>query len=223
MVGFDELENTRDQEELNNAERAFDVLADNMADIHADGAPSRATEINLESAQLEVGDPVTFNVTGVNQTGASFVNEFTSEPIVYASGDTKIVYSGGAVFRTTGDGGFLIREPPLLINSKEVVLPVVQILHRGDVASTSGTTVRVRAESRQRLPVPTFNRDSENFEKIILNITSPRGSLWGEYLSAQGGVTDCVERPQSNSVRCTIADPGSVYLTRDLILYAFET
>ncbi|QSG09551.1 DUF7289 family protein [Halapricum desulfuricans] len=222
VVGFDELENTRDQEELNNAERAFDVLADNMADIHADGAPSRATEINLESAQLEVGDPVTFNVTGVNQTGASFVNEFTSEPIVYASGDTKIVYSGGAVFRTTGDGSILITEPPFLIGSRDIVLPVVQLRHRGDTASTSGTTVRVRAEERDRRPVGEFRRTPSSFDKVIINITSPRSDLWADYLSSRDSITDC-QQTGTDNVRCRIDDPDTVHVSGNLIIYAFET
>ncbi|MCU4716615.1 DUF7289 family protein [Halapricum hydrolyticum] len=222
VVGFDELEDTRDREELNNAERAFDVLADNMRDIHAEGAPSRATEINLESARLEVGEPISINVTGVNQTGASFDNVFTSQPIVYASGDSTLVYAGGAVFRTQGDGGFAVNEPPFVLNSKRVVLPIVQTRHQGEVTSTSGSTVRVRAENRQRQLVRGFNESPTSFDKIIINITSPRSNLWRDYLTSQNGVTNCTQ-PRPNNIRCTIDNPQSVFASRTLVNYAFES
>jgi len=224
VVGFDELEDTRDQEELNNAERAFDVLADNLADIHDGGAPSRATEVNLESARLEVGQRVTINVTGINQSGASFVNTFTSQPIVYASGDAELVYSGGAVFRTQDGNGLLINEPPFLIDSGRVVIPVVQLQHEGAVSSTSGSTVRIRAKNRQRQPVSGFTESPTRYEHIVLNITapSPRGGLWMDYLESQDGVTNC-QQPRSDNVRCTIDSPQSVFVSRTLITYAFES
>jgi len=224
VVGFDELEDTRDQEELNNAERAFDVLADNMADIHDSGAPSRATEMNLQSARLQVGQSVTINVTGVNQSGASFVNTFTTQPIVYASGDARLVYSGGAVFRTQDGNGLLLNEPPFLIDSGRVVIPVVQLQHDGEVTSTSGSTVRIRAENSQRQPIHGFAESPTNYERIVVNITapSPRSGLWMDYLQSQDGVTDC-EQPRSDNVRCTIDDPQSVFVSRTLISYAFES
>jgi hypothetical protein len=222
LVGFGALEETRDQEELNNAERAFDVMADNMADIHEEGAPSRATEISLESAQLRSGEQVSFNVTGVDDgTGTSFVNIFSIEPIVFASGDSEIVYSGGAIFRTQREGGFIVKEPPLLISPERVVLPIVQTRQRGEISSTSGQTVRVRAENRQRRPVRGFNESPTRYDRIIINVTSPRSELWGQYLDGKDGMS-CDQR-STNNVRCTIDDPEAIYLSRSLINYAFET
>lgn len=224
IVGFDELADTRDQEELNNAERAFDVLDDNMADIHESGAYSRATEMNLQSARLQVGQSVTINVTGVNQSGVLFVNTFTSQPIVYASGDARLVYSGGAVFRTENGNGLLVNDPPFLIDSGRVVIPVVQLQHSGTVTSTSGSTVRIRAENSQRQPIRGFAESPTRYERIIINITapSPRSGLWMDYLQSQDGVTDC-EQPRPDNIRCTIDDPQSVFVSRTLITYAFES
>lgn len=221
LVGFGALEETRDAEELNNAERAFDVLADNMADIYEQGAPSRATEISLESARLEAGDQISINVTGVNETGASFVNIFSSEPIVFSSGDSEIVYSSGAIFRVQRGNGITLKQPPFLINGDRVVLPIVQTNLRGDTTSVSGRTVRIRAENRQRRPIRGFNAAPSPYDKIIFNITSPRAELWGEYLEAQDSTT-CSPTAQPDNVRCTVSDPDAVYVSRTLINYEFE-
>lgn len=49
-IGMAGLQDTRDVERVNNAERAFDILGDNMEDIADRGAPSRATEVKVEEA-----------------------------------------------------------------------------------------------------------------------------------------------------------------------------
>jgi len=221
IIGFGSLEETRDAEELNNAERAFDVLADNMADIYEEGAPSRATEISLQSAQLQVGDPIMMNVTAINESGGSEVNQFPIDPIVFKSGDSRVIYAGGATFRTQGGNGLMIGEPPLVNASDNLLLPIVQNRHRGAITSTSGQTVRVRAVSRQRRPVPGFNEDPTDHQKIILNVTSPRADLWETYLAEQQQLS--CDRPREDNVRCTVDDPESVFLTRTLIIYEFET
>ncbi|QCC50009.1 hypothetical protein DV733_01690 [Halapricum salinum] len=221
LIGFGSLEETRDAEELNNAERAFDVLADNMADIYEEGAPSRATEISLQSAQLQVGDPIMMNVSAINASGGTEVNQFPIDPIVFESGDSKVLYAGGATFRTQGDNGVMVAGPPLVNASENLLLPIVQTRHRGDVTSTSGQTVRVRAVNRQRRSVPGFNEDPTSHQKIILNITSPRAGLWKSYLTEQQQLS-CVT-PREDNVRCTVDDPESVFLTRTLIIYEFET
>ena len=221
LIGFGALEETRDAEELNNAERAFDVLADNMADIHEGGAPSRATEISLQTAQLQVGDPIMMNVTAINESGGSEVNQYPIDPIVFESGDSEVVYAGGATFRTQGEGGLMIAEPPLVNESDNLLLPIVQTRHRGDITSTSGQTVRVRAVNQQRRPVPGFSEDPTSHQSIIINVTSPRAGLWETYFSDRQEMS-CVT-PRENNLRCTIDDPESVFLTRTLIIYEFET
>ena len=51
-TGFTGLQDARDFERVNNAERAFEVLRDNVGDMIYRGAPSRVTEIKLASASL---------------------------------------------------------------------------------------------------------------------------------------------------------------------------
>ncbi len=61
-IGVSELEATRDAERIENAQRAFDVLADNVDDV-LEGAPSRGTEVKLAEATLRSADDASMNVT----------------------------------------------------------------------------------------------------------------------------------------------------------------
>ncbi|QSG11370.1 putative pilin/flagellin [Halapricum desulfuricans] len=222
VVGFDELENTRDQEELNNAERAFDVLADNMADIHADGAPSRATEINLESAQLETGKTTSINITITNSSVPPFV--YTVEPLVFSSDGVDIVYSAGAIFRDTQSGGLILKKPPIEISKERALISIVQLQNDGDVMSASGGTVRIRAVNTGQRPIPTLMRSPPSKERMVINITSPRSDLWKDYLESQGTLK--CEQPKEDNVRCSIESdnlPSRFYVSTTLINYAIET
>ncbi len=51
-AGYAGLQDVRDIERTNNAERAFEVFADNIGDITQNSAPSRATEMKLSDARL---------------------------------------------------------------------------------------------------------------------------------------------------------------------------
>lgn len=224
VFGLQALEDTRDNEEVNNAKRAFDVLRDNLEDIHRQGAPSRATEISLENSQLKVGDPVSINVTGVNQSGFGFSNTYTFEPIIFESRtETDIVYSGGAVFLDPRSGGIMLQEPPILIGSDRVVFPIIETESTGDVTSVGGATVRIRAENVGRQPLRgNFTSSATQFKNFTVNITSPRSSLWRNYLEDQTDM-QCNE-PKEDTTLCRISsiEGDSLFVTRTLMRYEFE-
>ncbi|PSP84631.1 hypothetical protein BRC83_05230 [Halobacteriales archaeon QS_1_68_17] len=144
-AGFDSLREAREAEQLQNAERAFDVLVDNIEDIHRRGAPSRGTEIDVTDGSIYVGDPVTFNVSGTDtSTGNSFVVEREVHPIVYEeSGDTRLRYAGGAVIREENQGSVVLEEPPFLLGADGVVVPVIRTTPTR-VINVGGGTILLR-------------------------------------------------------------------------------
>ncbi|MFB6085137.1 MAG: hypothetical protein ABEJ94_12925 [Halorientalis sp.] len=224
VTGLGILQDARNAEQLNNAERAFDVLADNMADIHREGAPSRSTEIKLTSAQLEVRPPVTINVTGVTPSDTT-VNpnvSYSTVPIAYdGRSDTDIVYEAGAVFRDAPQGGVVTEEPPFRFADGEVIIPIIQIQHPGNITSVGGGTVRIRAERAVREPLPEFVKREADYSALIVNVTSPRYRLWRRYLEDDAEATCSITRPET--VQCRIDDPKRLAVTRTLINIQFET
>ena len=104
-VGVSELEETRDAERIENAQRAFDVLADNVRDV-IEGAPSRGTEVKLADATVRSADDAAMNVTVDPADGPPQFWEFSSSPLVYeAASGGEIRLSNGAVLRDSDRGG----------------------------------------------------------------------------------------------------------------------
>lgn len=204
--GLGSLQDVRDVEQLESAERAFDVLADNVADIHQRGAPSRATEISLGESQLRTGDNVTMEVTlDGGSGGLPTTLSKRIRPVVYeGNDDRRIVYEAGAVFRTNRDGGVVVREPPLVVDEKRMLVTVVGV-NRPNVQSLSGSTVLVRMNHRGS-NVFYRNRSADVDSVQITMSSTPRASLWAEVYSRYG--FSCT-LPSQTSVECTY-NPGNI-------------
>lgn len=200
--GFSGLADVRDAERLNNAERAFEVLADNMEDITQRNAPSRATEVKLAGANLEITEPigVEVNVTELSTGTVVFTGRYDLRPIVFDAGTgTEIVYVQGAVIRQQGESGIVGHESTLMFNGSRTVIPIVQTRLDGTASVGGSTTVLVRADHA------TTNLDHANTSdtyEVWFNLTSPRAGTWQDYLEDEGGVDSC--RRSGDTVSCEI-------------------
>ncbi|MFB6074434.1 MAG: hypothetical protein ABEJ89_05435 [Haloarculaceae archaeon] len=211
VSGLGTLRSARDATQINNAERAFDVLADNMADVYERAAPSRATEINVGSASLYTGENVTINVTARDADTPERIDasvERTTRPLIFrGEGGAKLVYVGGMVFRQDRGGGIVLNRAPVVARSDRVYVPVLGLRTNG-TRSFSGSTVLVRANER-RSNVPIADT-AGRYENVTVNVTSPRASLWRSALSDAG--FDCFnERTTSpRRVACRVQTGGGI-------------
>lgn len=181
-IGYGGLQDARDAERINNAERAFDVLVDNIADITARGAPSRGTEIRLAEASIGTGPPTLLNVTGYESGSTAFsTGNYSLDPVVYEASGTRIRYAGGAVTRIQPDGSLLLQEPNYVISEKRVILPVIQ-LSVEDRTIAGSRTVLVRAERRIR----SVEVDDSGVDRLEIALSSPAADRWASYLEGQG-------------------------------------
>lgn len=182
-VGYSGLQDARDAERINNAERAFDVLANNVEDITNRGAPSRGTEIRLAEASLGSGGATSLNITGVNDSGGRefSTGNYSLDPVVYGADDTTIRYAGGVVSRLQPQGAVLLREPSYVLSDRRAIIPVVQ-LSVEDRSIAGSRTVLVRSERRLRDVIV----DSTDTEHLFLNLSTPAADTWERYLEAEG-------------------------------------
>ncbi|SFR94488.1 hypothetical protein SAMN05216559_1537 [Halomicrobium zhouii] len=179
VSGLGSLESARDAEQMNNAERAFDVLGDNMADIYERGAPSRATEVSLGESQLYTDENVSINVTVKDSAGNPTTVTRDIRPIVYdGDRERELVYEAGAVFRVERQGALVLQEPPFVVENDRVMIPVVAA-QSSSVESTGGSTVLLRANNRGTDVVVSDSRGS--VDSLYFNISSPRNELWRDY------------------------------------------
>lgn len=213
-VGFEGLQDIRDAEQVNNAQRAIEVLRDNVEDIAVRGAPRRATEIKLANAEIRSGTVATFEIEVQGHSTLSY----EVQPIVYdddARG--QIVYSNGAIFRQGDGGSAMTHSPHFVIGSNRVVLPIVQtwvegVEPPGASASLSGSsTVLVTTDSENR-GVPIHNTSDEG-KDVTITITSSRADAWDQYLSDQGMSCSI----SGDQVTCTLNDVEKAYVIRTLI------
>lgn len=151
--GFTGLEDAREEERVSNAERVFDILADNVDDLYHRGAPSRATEIKLADASLGYGSATSLTVEVTNAPSTP-VYSTTLDPVVYEPTDSRVrlVYENGAVFRERrGEGGVAIERPGSVFRTdgttRTAVIPFVQTRQTGSPGVGGSSTVRIRTES----------------------------------------------------------------------------
>lgn len=165
---------------MDNAERAFDILADNLADIHVYGAPGRSTELQFASGQVAVTGEVSMTVTNDSRNLSTVL---LATPIRYTSGDTAFYYAGGAVVRRDRDAAVMVTDPPFRFSDERVVISFVETVSTGDSTSVGGGSVRVAA---RRVGVPTVRANEAGPITFNVSLTSPRYAAWGDYFRRQG-------------------------------------
>lgn len=197
-TGFTGLDNVREGEQINNAQRAFEVLADNIEDVAHRNAPSRSTEIRLAEAELRIAEAIQLEV---NDPDSDFNVTWDLRPVIYDAGTgTEIVYSQGAVIRSQQSGGIVITEGTFVIGENRSLFPVIQTRLTGTNSVSGSTTVLLRAEHSQT-KVLYANRTESN--KIWFNITSPRASSWRSHLTAAYDGVTC-EPVSDDTVSCHV-------------------
>lgn len=217
--GLGSLQDARTSEQVDNADRAYDVLHDNMADIYAEGAPSRATEISLGQTEVYFGDNVTMRVT---VDGDDVALNRTIRPIVFRiDGQRSLVYEAGATIHDGPDGGLVLNEPPFVVSEDGgtggglVHLPVVDTTSP-TVQSVGGGTVLVQGQSAEREVLASSVDGGSTIQSIRLE--TPRYDIWEDYFQEQGYCqTTSTVTGDPGAVTCTLdadhRDPQQLYVT----------
>lgn len=206
VAGLGGLEDARDAEQLNNVERAFDVLADNVEDLHQANAPNRATEFRLYEATLEVGAPTDFSVEWLNNDSDTTnpVPQFGTDasPLVYtpqSEPSSNIVYASGAIIREDRGNAVMIHEPPFVFEEysgvKTAVFPIIDTrsADREYVVGSSTVLVRTERVGNEVLAARTDpstaasdvdgDTDDEYEVRFGITTTPARADAWVRYLN----------------------------------------
>ncbi|AUX09674.1 hypothetical protein AArcSl_2049 [Halalkaliarchaeum desulfuricum] len=195
-VGLGGLQDARDHERINNAERAFEVFGENLDDIVLDGAPSRSTQIRMSDATLSVQEAAYVEITGTNpETGENYTYPPQQvRSLAFESGDSTVSYTGGAVVRSDGDGdGVMVREPPFLFEDDRMVLPIVRLSSGGSVAVSGDQVIQVRTEQVLRRNDPV---NGTEFDSVEVNVSTDNPGAWNRYMEDSG-------------MECEEPDPGA--------------
>jgi hypothetical protein len=223
--GFNSLDNARQFERMNNAERAFEVFADNVEDISQRGAPTRATEVKLAEASIQEGPrrTIAVNASRVSDRNKDISRNVSYWPVVYESQtDTsnQLFYALGATFRASSGGTTMSTEPTWIVEDSRVIIPVIQTEFVGSGGVTGSDTVLVRtAHQGTELLVDNATHSTD----VNVTMNTPRARAWRTYLEDENDGVDCpAAENDDDTVYCEIEDVETVYVTRVIIEYEFE-
>jgi hypothetical protein len=208
VSGVSSLEDIRTAEQASNAERAFDVVHDNMAAIYERSSPSRATEIDLTNAQLFY----TSNSSMEIQVGSEqFERQF--RPVVLRPSDgTQIVYEAGAVILDQKNGGLVIEDPPLLFSTERVHAPIIMTTTPA-IEGAGGTTVLLRGKSTAREALLADAEGNFAGDTITVTLSSPRYEIWERYFEEETALSGCSTDDSTETVECSMTAPDTVFVT----------
>jgi hypothetical protein len=190
IAGLDGLGNTRDAERTQNAERAFDVLADNIQEIGRNEAPSRATEIKLADAQLRFDRErrQTIYEGGTADPSNTLASVNRSQAIVYdPGGDTEIVYEMGAVIRVDGDSSTMQRQPDFVFGKDHTVLRYLETIGSGSIGGQTTTLIQASETTTDLL----YSEDATTEITVRFRTHPNRVGAWERYLEAETPDDDC--------------------------------
>jgi hypothetical protein len=136
-LGFSQLAEFQQDEEITNTERAFQLIEQNFDQIQGSQADARRSEISLEPGNLALLDPpgtssvdVTVNGTGVDLT-------VPMRALRYQVGDTNIAFEGGAVFYVDQNQNTILEDGPEMFCRQRGSRPAVAIV---SVVTLTGST-----------------------------------------------------------------------------------
>lgn len=177
-AGFGGLQDAQHAEQVNNVERAFDVLATNVDEVHREGAPSRSTEMRLAGGQLAFGDPTTITIVVDDNT-----TTVETRPLVYSNGNTDIVYELGGIIRTDNGASVMLDEPGYILNDERSSIPFLITTKPSDQTATGGQrTVLVRNSYQYAESLHPHTTENET---VAITINSPRADAWERYFDRQ--------------------------------------
>ncbi|MFC6906299.1 DUF7289 family protein [Halalkalicoccus tibetensis] len=211
VTGMAGLTDARDAERVNNAERAFDVLADNVEAITHRDAPSRATEVKLADAGLRVEsrDRIAVSVDG----GEPIVS--TGEVVYDSNMGTDIVYSNGAVLRESAPGTVAVRDPRMSIDGDRAMIHLTDVSGVRSAPVSGDRTVLVRTDHRNTVT----RTATDGSHTVTIEVETDRTDAWERTLRSLDDGSSC--ETSGTNVACTF-ETDRVYVTKDSLDVAFS-
>lgn len=212
------LQSAQDAERIDNVERAFDVLADNVEDVSRAGAPSRATEVKLSGGSLQLHERTRIELRVVNSSEPNDNATFgaTTQAVTYSEDDVDIALAHGAVLRGDDDGSVMLSQPNWIVNENRTVIPLVVMKRsEGPTALGGHTTALVVTQAQSRTLQGMFTTGPGSTAIVNVTVESPNAAAWNRYLASLdvAGLTALDSDPSDGEVTYQF-ETNEVYVPR---------
>jgi len=200
-VGFAQLEDFRDSQQLDNAEQSFEILGQSLESIEEGTAVTRIETLDLAGGAIGIERGSEVDITINSPSGSSYSRTVPLNALVYASGSTNVSYESGATFRQQENGGIVNTEPKFVCTDDVAVLSFVTIdsSERGSIQSDGPLEITATHNGTELIyPVNrTGTGSASDANKVELEFSSPRESLWMDHFeradnwTAPGSTATC--------------------------------
>lgn len=212
-AGVDNVEQIRQQEQFDNAERGMYIAQQNIRDIYIRGVPGRGVEFRLTDSRLSIGSSsrATVRIDGTE------VYSRDSRVFEYRVSDERaIAYAWGGLIRTTPSGATMSRDPALAFRNNRAFISMVEL--RGN--DTTGGTQTVLTVFRNEGSDFIVQKDSNPTVTIKINTTPERAQAWNRYFKKEG-LTQVTYNP-SNGVVVYETTVDEVIVRKSVVSSRFE-
>ena len=213
VFGLTALDDVRKSTVANNGEVAMQAVSDDVHSIYYGSAESRTTELTLDSASLDVGDPTRVTV-GVESTDSpSTIDDdwtWRLTPLVYRTDAASIYYETSLVVRQQRNGAVAVTDSLFRMDDDRAVIPVVRTNATAN-ESVSGGTRRIEAfengtESVVRTTDPLPNPSDTLEVTVTISGVSGREGVWARTLNdaySGSASSPCAADIADDEVTCT--------------------
>lgn len=216
-VGFEQLEQAKGNEQVNNAQRAFELIEQNFNEVQRSQAESRQGEIDLRNGEIRLVDPAGTSRITVTVNGTSITETVPLNELRYSIDDTVSAYEGGALFYADKNRNEVLNDGPEIYcrqrgsNSGKAMISLVTV--QGTSPKRSGGIVEVTGthnSSRLIFPQNRTGPDSQaQATGVTIQVDSEYEDAWRTYLLSQSdGWTELAP----NTYECTDSDGIEVYV-----------
>ncbi|EMA26975.1 MULTISPECIES: DUF7289 family protein [Haloarcula] len=193
-VGLSQIEEVRNDQQLENAERSFQIVAQNIDELQTGQSVARGGELDLNRGRIRLipSTDSQLRVSVRNTTGPdAYEATYELSGVEYQLDGTTVGYEGGAVFRRDKGGTAVVGSPTLVCTDEHALVSLVTI-DGVEGRQLGGGTVSVTAERENATVSFPVNRTGRNSTAGRANVSvevvsSQFESGWNQYLESQEG------------------------------------
>jgi hypothetical protein len=191
MIGYPALQNSIDDSHMQNMERGFTILGNNIDHVVSQDAPKQNVELNLKGGTLKAVekstvyikylDPSGTTIAGWNydavSDGPSSLNNVMTLTYAY-HGDKQIGYEFGGVWENIGTNGYVLKDPKIVVGDP-FIIPIVNAYSSGRSSIGGESVAKVIIDQGS-----TTITSHSNVETIEIIVTSDYYKGWESYFKS---------------------------------------
>lgn len=226
VIAVDQLETVREGEQLNNAERGFFLVGQNINEIQDNRAAVRSGELDLNDGNIGIStaadSAIRVEIEDVTGSDVDYEETLPMRALVYGLEDSTVAYESGAIFRRDNDNVVTQQGPNLVCTDDTAIVSIVTLQGRTSRALGSGTVAVRATENTSRLRFPrnrTGVNSTEDTATVRIDVTEAQfADGWRRSLQQDDGWQQ-VGSSSSNTFECQ--DVDTYYVRQTVIDIAF--